>query len=131
LKIRFEMVARDMLPDALNAAYERARLSHRVEATENILLFRDVDWEAVPQVGDEVDAGVLADSRKVERVLWRSDGLPIVSVGDFDTDEVGTDRVAPRGGLADRRGMNSSGLSRTSSADTEHPIEPIVGVRGW
>jgi hypothetical protein len=30
----------------------------------------------------------------VERVLWRSDGLPIVSVGDFDTDEVGTESKA-------------------------------------
>jgi hypothetical protein len=36
----------------------RADLPDSVEATEDIWLFREEDWDAVPREGEEVDVGV-------------------------------------------------------------------------
>lgn len=94
MKVRFEMAARDMLPATINLGYERAGLPERVDGTADVWMFREVDWEGVPREGDEVDVGVEADPLTVKRVHWRHDGVPVVSLGTFDTDQVGDESAA-------------------------------------
>jgi hypothetical protein len=95
VKIRLEMFARDMLPESINIGYERAGLPVRAETNEDIWMFREVDWPALPREGEEVDVGVAyTDPVIVKRVHWRSDGLPAVWLEDFDTDQVGDESKA-------------------------------------
>ena len=94
VKVRLEMAARDMLPESINVGYARAGLSDRVETTTDVWMFREVDWQAVPRPGEEVDVGLDADPVAVKRVLWRSDGVPVVSLQDFDTDQIGDESKA-------------------------------------
>jgi hypothetical protein len=92
LKVRLEMAARDMLPESINIGYERAGLPARAETNKDIWMFREVDWPGVPREGEEVDVGVAyADPVTVQAVRWRSDGVSVVGLEDFDTDQVGAE----------------------------------------
>ena len=95
LKVRLEMAARDMLPESINIGYERAGLPTRAEANEDIWLFREVDWPAVPRKGEDVDEELAySDPVTVRTVEWRSDGVPLVWLEDFDTDQIGDESEA-------------------------------------
>jgi hypothetical protein len=94
LKVRLEMTARDMLPESINIGYERAGLPDRVETTTDVWMFREVDWQSVPREGEEVDLGVASDPLTVKRVHWRHDGVPVVGLGAFDTDQIGDESAA-------------------------------------
>jgi hypothetical protein len=95
LKIRLEMFTRDMLPESINIGYERAGLPVRAETNEDIWMFREVDWQAVPREGEEVDVGVAdTDPVMVKTVHWRSDGVPLVWLEDFDADQIGDESEA-------------------------------------
>jgi hypothetical protein len=95
LRVRLEMAARDMLPESINIGYERAGLSLRAETNADILMFRELEWPAVPREGEDVDVGVAnTDPVTVRSVHWRSDGVPVVWLEDFDTDQVGDESEA-------------------------------------
>lgn len=95
MKVRLETAARDMLPESINIGYERAGLSLRAETNTDILMFREVEWAAVPREGEDVDVGVAyTDPVAVRSVHWRSDGVPVVWLEDFDTDQVGDESEA-------------------------------------
>lgn len=95
MKVRLEIAARDMLPESINFGYERAGLPARAETNKDIWMFREVDWPAVPRVGEDVNVGVAySDPVTVQAVRWRSDGVPVVGLEDFDTDQVGDESEA-------------------------------------
>jgi hypothetical protein len=94
LKVRFLMAVRDMLPETVNRGYELAGLGTPAAEHTDIWMFRDVDWSAVPRREDEVDLGIEVDERTVESVTWSREGVPQVWLGDFDTDEIGSESEA-------------------------------------
>jgi hypothetical protein len=94
------MAVRDMLPEAVNRGYELAGLVRPAVEPTDIWMFREVDWPAVPRKNDEVDLGLEVDERSVESITWKPDGIPLVWLGDFDTDEVGSESEAVEAMLA-------------------------------
>jgi hypothetical protein len=85
------MVVRDMFPETINRGYELAGLGKPAVEHTDIHMFREVDWPAMPRKDDEVDLGLEADDRTVQSVTWGPDGIPRVWLGDFDTDEIGSE----------------------------------------
>jgi hypothetical protein len=62
-KVRLEIAARDMLPESINFGYERAGLPARAETNKDIWMFSEVDWPAVPRVGEDVTSGLRIPTR--------------------------------------------------------------------
>jgi hypothetical protein len=46
---------------------------------EDARFHREVDWPAVPRIGELIDIEMMLHSR-VEDVMWRSDGVPCVAL---------------------------------------------------
>lgn len=96
MKVRFLMSVGDVSGYSRNDLYLKAGMPEGpvVEESSPILMYKDVEMEAVPRKGDEVDIGFEVDWRSVHSVLWNLDGSVTVDLNDFDTDEIGSEGEA-------------------------------------
>jgi hypothetical protein len=99
------------------------------EINEDIWLFREVEWPAVPREGEEVDVRVAyTDPVTVERIRWQSDGVPIVSLEDSTELLISsTQSIASlsSGSTAKRRG-NEANSGLTYRSPYVRPIQQTI-----